>query len=321
MTDAADELTPPPQLTARTDEDLVALAPVLLGFWPEQDIVMLTFGGSRTFHARIDLPPASLQSSESLAGITASLLVPAVQHDVQAVVFVCHTEQPDDLTLLWPSLLRATASAGIAVVRALVIDGRWMRRLDESGARRVEYDVTAHPFVVQALVEGRLRYPSRAAMVESLEPDPEAVDGVEAELARLDAEEREGWDEWTSSDWEAEEMIAEGIVDEAVARWLDEARRPNDREVALLLRLLRPGPSPVVAAAGDERRFWSALLPRTPEQYVPFVATALADAAWRTGDGAMAWAALDRALGVRPRHRPALALADLLERAVPPEAG
>ena len=45
------------KLTFRTPEDVLAAVPVLLGFEPADSVVMLTFGGRETFHARIDMPP------------------------------------------------------------------------------------------------------------------------------------------------------------------------------------------------------------------------------------------------------------------------
>ena len=45
----------PHRMTARSPEDLFALAPIALGFHPEESLVMLTFGRT-AFHARIDLP-------------------------------------------------------------------------------------------------------------------------------------------------------------------------------------------------------------------------------------------------------------------------
>ncbi|WP_181407722.1 DUF4192 family protein [Nocardioides sambongensis] len=318
MSDTADDLAPPLHLTARSDEDLVALAPVLLGFWPDQDIVMLTFGAAHPFHARVDLPPAAAQSSDCLAALSASLLVPAVRHGVQAVVLLCHTEEPADLIRLWPALADGAAAAGIPVLRALALDGTRMRRLDgrpdaSRPARAVRYDVSAHPFVVRAMVEGRIGYRSRAEMVRALAADPAATARVAAELADLEA---------------AGDLAP--VTATGSQPWTRGTRTPSDREVAeLLLRLRAEGGAgaqqraahPSRGAAVAERRFWATVLPRTPEPDVVGVATALALAAWRSGDGAMAWVALDRALEVDPDHEPALVLTELLERAVPPQAG
>ena len=57
---------PPQVLTFRTPEDVLAAVPVLLGFEPSDSVVMLTFGGRETFHARIDMPAADRQLDEAV---------------------------------------------------------------------------------------------------------------------------------------------------------------------------------------------------------------------------------------------------------------
>ncbi len=43
-------------LNLRSPEDLLAAAPVVLGFVPTDSAVMFTFDGPSCFHARVDLP-------------------------------------------------------------------------------------------------------------------------------------------------------------------------------------------------------------------------------------------------------------------------
>ena len=57
MTSPADPAPRATKLTTRTPEDVLAAVPVVLGFEPLDSVVMLTFGGGETFHARVDLPP------------------------------------------------------------------------------------------------------------------------------------------------------------------------------------------------------------------------------------------------------------------------
>ena len=74
-------------LTARTPEDVLAAVPVVLGFEPLESVVMLTFGGVETFHARVDLPPPT--KADDAVG---QLLEPALQHRVTRVVFVVYAD-------------------------------------------------------------------------------------------------------------------------------------------------------------------------------------------------------------------------------------
>src|SRR5439155_9889737 len=46
----------PKTFTARGPVDLIAVVPYVLGFHPEDSVVLLTFGSGEAFHARVDLP-------------------------------------------------------------------------------------------------------------------------------------------------------------------------------------------------------------------------------------------------------------------------
>ena len=61
--DRTPDRTRTPVLTFRTPEDVLAAVPVLLGFEPSDSVVMMTFGGRETFHARIDMPAAADSST------------------------------------------------------------------------------------------------------------------------------------------------------------------------------------------------------------------------------------------------------------------
>src|SRR3954451_2754813 len=76
-------------LTARGPEDLLAAVPVVLGFRPEDSLVMLTFGATRSFHARLDLPETA--DDEALAEIVDALLPPSRTHAVEHVAFVVYS--------------------------------------------------------------------------------------------------------------------------------------------------------------------------------------------------------------------------------------
>ena len=84
MTSSAHRAT---TLTARTPEDVLAAVPVVLGFEPCDSVVMLTFGGVETFHARVDLPPP-----REVGEMVRLLLDPALQHRVTQVVFVVYAD-------------------------------------------------------------------------------------------------------------------------------------------------------------------------------------------------------------------------------------
>lgn len=304
-------------LTVRCDEDLLALAPVLLGFWPDHDVVMLTFGADRAFHARVDLPPVEQQSVGAWEELARTLVVPALEHGVAAVVLLFYSDVAEDAVGPWVEVGETMRAVGIEVIRALVVGERTFQDLDpfeRSACWARAYDVTAHPFVVQGLVDGRIAYRSRAEMVRSLETDPVAAARMEGALVHAGRPRR-------TDD-------APGSMEQALGRLralLGRSQPPSDAEVATVLtglgatgwELVESG---ALGSPHDERRLWAEVLRRTPEPHLVRVASALGFAAWRSGDGAMAWAAVDRARGGGRADASVEHLADLLERAVPPAA-
>ena len=87
MTSPASPAPRATKLTTRTPEDVLAAVPVVLGFEPLESVVMLTFGGVETFHARVDLPPPT-KADDAVE----QLLEPALQHRVTRVVFVVYAD-------------------------------------------------------------------------------------------------------------------------------------------------------------------------------------------------------------------------------------
>lgn len=313
-----------PTLTARTPEDLLALAPFLLGFWPEESIVMLTFGADRPFHARLDLPPLAEQTTATLRAVEQQLLAPARDHHVRRIVLLYFTADPDAARGVHRVLRRACRRARIGLLAAFHADGhRYLALGHPDPAERERsrpYDVSCHPFVVQGLVEGRIAHRTRGEMVASLEPDPDAVDGVWAALVAGGLA-GEGVPSGScrileEGHW-VEDLVARLVVsglapsDDDVARlvWVMQARRVRDAAWALVHRDDAPA----------HVRFWAGVVRRTPDALVAPAAALLGWSAWQAGDGALAWAAVDRCHRAAPDYALATYLGRLLEHAVPPE--
>lgn len=324
MTDSSHTSTPDPvrRMTARCPEDLLALAPVLLGFWPGEDAVMLTFATERPFHARLSLPDRA--TPRALRDLEAKLLDPARRHGVGAAVFLVFGRNEQVARAVCRTLRRGALHSGIDVVACIWADGERYRLLGgspSSDEEPVDYDISHHPFVLEAMVEGRLGYASREEMVAALEPDPQACAEVEAALVRLGLGDAPGpasqvevrravrWTERILRTYVAEEAP---LAAEQVARlvWTVQAVPARDAAWGLIDR----------RSAVQHRAFWARVLPRTPEHLVPPVADLLGFAAWQAGDGAQAWAAVDRAQRACPEDSMAALLAGLLEGAVPPDA-
>jgi len=305
--------TPPTSLVARTPEDLIAMVPVVIGFAPSDSVVMLTFEATHCFHARVDLPARA----DEVDDLVEALLEPALRNGVRRVVFVFFADRPGRVRPAWRGLRNGFREGGVDVVEALRVDGeRWYpllggdRRIREAGVR---YDISAHRFAAQAVVDGRVTHASRAELAALLDPDPTSTAAV-AELAAalLDPGEERGEGTW---------------VDRLVRRHTAHGSSPSDEEVARLLRALCVTPLPHAAWSSLTRAtaqahvdLWLDVLRRTPAPFTPPVASLLGLAAWQSGHGALAWCAVDRCAEVDPEYRPMTYLASALTHALPPSA-
>jgi hypothetical protein len=116
-------------------------------------------------------------------------------------------------------------------------------------------------------------------------------------------------------------------VRQLVERHVAAGTSPDDQEVARLLRgmletTVRDAAwDPITRETSREHvRFWSDVLRRGPTPLVAAPAALLAFAAWQSGQGALAWCALDRCAEADPDYPLAELIATALQRAVPPDA-
>jgi hypothetical protein len=298
-------------LTAHGPADLLAAVPVVLGFRPEESLVMLTFGGVRSFHARLDLPPRDDAAARD--EVVRALLAPCRRHAVDHVAFVVYSGDAILASRLAASLVPAFVADGIGVVDVLrAHGGRWCSVPIRSGVpepRLAPYDEKGHPFAVQAVFEGRVTHASRDELRDLLAPLPDVRERWGALLAQL-----------------PEPGPAEVATSRAmVSGWVRSGDEPGDEEAARVLQVvgrvdLRDAAIAAVTrdTARDHLRAWSALLRGAPDAQVPDTAAVVAFCAWQAGDGALAWCALDRCFDVDPGHRLGACLAECLVRAVPP---
>jgi hypothetical protein len=304
---------PPTSLVASTPEDLLAMVPIVIGFAPSESVVMLTFEAEHCFHARVDLPA----SVDDVDDLVVALLEPARRNGVRRVVFVFYADDAARVARSWRGLRDGCRDAGIAVLEALRVDGRrWYPLL--GGGRRdrelgVPYDISAHPFAAQAVVDGRVTHASRDELASLLEPDPDRT-AVVAELVE---------DLPVPTD-----LRSEGEWVDALVRGHTAARTtPSDAEVARLLhalmhKRLRDAAWSSLTRADAQRHvdLWVGVLRRTPPPYIPPVATLLGFAAWQSGHGALAWCAVDRCAEVDPDYNLMTYLASALTHALPPSS-
>ena len=297
-------------LRAKSPADLLAVVPVALGFEPSDSIVMLTFGGSTAFHARIDLPPPG--DLTALGQITRSLLEPCRRHGVQQVVLVLYDHDARRSRQVSRGLKRAFERDRIEVIECLrAHDGRWYSAdgvRPGVPTRGVAYDISAHPFRAQAVLDGHVTLGSRAELAAGIAADATAVAAVDAV--------REGVS-----------LLTPAELADLCARHADAGTVPADEEAARILSTVQVGALRDAAWAVLEREqaerhvaLWRDLVRRAPEDLLAAAAAVLGFLAWLEGHGALAWCALDRCLESDPEHSLGTLVAHLLEGAVPPGA-
>jgi hypothetical protein len=301
-------------LTARGPEDLLAAVPVVLGFHPADSVVMLTFDGPRTFHARVDLPPPDDLDAQ-LPGLCEALRAPCLLHQVGRVAFVVYSGDGPLVARVGTRLRRVFPAAGIGVIDVLrAHDGLWWPVQRERGGHGSDgrpYDAVCHPFAAQAVFAGQVTHASRDDLRRTLDCDAAAQARV------LECRLRLGPPRNAETGW---------VVD-VLGRCVETGGDPDDDEAARLLLAVgrldaRDAALFAVSreTARDHLRVWSSLLRRAPRDQVPVAAALTAFAAWQAGHGALAWCALDRCFEVQPGHPLARDLAECLTRAVPPSA-
>ena len=296
-------------LTARSPEDVLAAVPLVLGFVPEESVVMLTFGAPEPFHARLDLP----RSARDRRAAAEALVGPASRHGVRRVLFVVYAVDATLARSCARSLVRAFTRRGIDVVDVLRSDGRcwFIVPVDPTASESTgtAYDVSGHLFTAQSVAAGRVTRASRGELAATVAPDPESARAVGDAVRSLPRDEAAdaGWVRTTVGRLAARDDPPDPATS---ARLLVALREPGPRDAAL--------DSVDREEAGRRLPLWSALVRAAPPDLVAPVASVLGFHAWLAGDGALAWCALERAAEGEPACSLADVVAEALEQALPP---
>lgn len=322
-------------LRIKNPVDLIACVPLLLGFHPEESVVLITVGAAaEPFFARVDLPSAP----DDVEAVVEDLCKVSRRHGLRTVALVMFTDDPVAARRTHDALVDGLATVAVDVQLGLRADGsRWFPLIGVRGDPDAgeEYDLATHPFTLQAMVEGRVVHASRSALGDSLLPvDPDQVERVTAAVDvasdRLLAAARTpsgGRDRRAARQY----LVAEGRwLQQWLRRALADEDGPNacslsDRDLGRLLVGLQSTEVRDVAwaemtrdNAGRHVALWRELVRRTPLDVLAPPATLLAFAAWLSGDGALAWCALDRAREADPDYSMAALVERALTCAVPP---
>jgi hypothetical protein len=296
-----------------------------MGFHPSDSLVLVGFGG-RTVHflARADLPELDD------AGPVRHLAEVAGRQAIDEVAVVGYgPEARVDTAVL--ELCIALEQTNLPVREALrVTDDRyWSYLCGDPGCCPLEgtpFHVASSPVAASAVVAGCVALPDRAAMEQRLAP----VVGAEREAfaAATAHAERRISRAFISGDQALARtrLVRAGarLLDRALHRYQRDGRLGDATAAWLSVLLAEDGFASLAwqrvdrAGAAAHIALWSDLTRRSEPAYVPSAATLLGYAAWRSGDGALAGIAVQRALDADPDYQPAQVMEALLTTGTPP---
>jgi hypothetical protein len=306
---------------ARTPTDLIAVVPAVLGFHPQDSVVLLTFGPpGGAFHARVDLPVARSEQ-EAVADVLADAVV---ANRVRRAAVLLYTDDIEVALAQSQLMVGRLLDLDVDVIEVLRIDDGHWHPVPEDGSPGTAYELDTHPFTAQRVYDGQVVHRDREELADSLVGTDED-DAVEVALAAT------RFADLVATSQEANDS-AKGFL-RTEARWLqrrirarvDDRRRLEPVDAGRLLVLASLVPTRDVAWAEITRQnsephldLWRDLVRRSPRDLLPGASSLLAFAAWQHGDGALAWCAIDRCLEVDPDYSMAHCVAEVLTRAVPP---
>lgn len=322
-----------PTLRLRSPGELLDAVPYLLGFHPQESLVLIGLEGSLlVVTARLDLTDAAVP--EVLDDAVAAIHRGGAT-DLVAVVYASGPAADSVAALPWAELadrvMETADDLGCVLIDALLVGDRrwWSYTCAETGccpASGRPLPSGTSEFSAAATYAGLVALPDRAALEATLEPRPEA------ERAAL---------QHAISEWEHRSVQA--ILDghsarheRSVKRALFAAARAADEPtwasrsalddatvarfgVALSGHAIRDSVWMAVDDGRlDGRQLWRELAARLPSPYDAAPLFLFAWCSWRAGNGAIAGIAAERALASDPHYSAADLLLAALHRGVDP---
>lgn len=328
---------PVPPIRLREPRDVLGVVPAMLGFHPEESVVLLCLGGPRR-QVRITLR-ADLPAHPSAAAVR-ELVDRASQAGAEAIVSAVYSEAPETAgphgELPHSGLvrhLRSVCKAGsIELLEVLLVGrGRWWSYLcrDPSCCPREGTVLPTEPspevvrYHAESVGRGALIWPRRADLEASIAPPgAESRDAVADAFAEVEAEllERLAAGEADLVRTETVHLLRDvhvGYRDGGGALDVESAAR-----LAFGLHDIKARDEILGWSGGAHPGAFLAVLADLvrvvpPPDDAP-ACTVLAWAAYQAGDGALAQCALDRAVASDPGYNLALLLQHALDRALTP---
>lgn len=306
---------------------LIAALPAVLGFVPENSLVLVSVeGGGLGSVMRVDLSEELVDRVEHLAEVAAAA-------DPEAAIAVivdaegarcpsCNEDHRELCTLLAEELSRH----GIALWAAHVVDhvalgGRW-HCVDGCGSAGVVDDPSASPMAAAAVLDGRRLYPRRADLQAVIAVDDPArsaglAAAVEQQAAAREAAHRADAAACCRRDVENAMAAAARVAN---GQSLSEVELAElgcaliDTQVRDTLYALAVGEN-----AGEAEALWAVLARTLPQPWRVEALVLLAFSAYARGDGPLAGVSLEAALRCETNHRMAEMLDTALQSGIKPE--
>lgn len=298
------------KITAHGPDDLIAAIPHLLGFNPQESVVLVPFTRALPV-ARIDVPHTAAERETATTQLARPFLtqVPNAGPDPRLAI-VCLTEDGRAASQAAEAIAEAL-SPHVAVLVKLWADERTWTDLD-TGNSGVRTNEAATRLAAEAVIAGRqVPLGAREDLQRNLIGDREPL-AVALPAAA---------ENWSTSSVDVERRW----VEQRVGRFLEDGISLSDPDAARLL--VGAQEHPIRDAAWSmmtqddspaHRALWSDLTRRAPDEVRTPAATLLAFSAWLGGDGASAWTALDQIPEGHQDYGLAGLMAVVLENAVPP---
>jgi len=273
-----------PAIVVHTPDDLLAAIPHMLGFNPEESIVLMPVSKGLPM-VRVDLPRTDPDRDQVLEALRGPYGRNA--HPGATVALVCVTEDRRSAELASQHIAAGLEQVGVAApLRIWATDARWVEfNSGDAGNRTAE---AASRIAAHAVLAGR-PWPAgtRESLAASLAGDRSPVaqllpDALAASEASNTIAERN----WAVGRLEQFHSDGNRLSDHAATRMLVALRSIKVRDA--LWEDMRQDNSTEHAA------LWADLTRRAPDEVRTPAATLLAFSSWLGGDGAKAWCALDQ---------------------------
>jgi hypothetical protein len=303
----------PPRVKVSGPADFLGLVPYLLGFRPQESLVLLLIRDGRVLlTARIDLP-----ALEATAPAVEQLLDLSQRHHASGLVLLAYGSAAGRARTVAELVARELGPHGL-VDALFVDDSRWWSLTCGPGccpAAGTRYDLRNHPMAAEAVYAGLTAVAGREEIEAQVGGPPAADFGLLEVVTAAVVREQQG----RAPRQRQSDMAA------AVQEFLAEPRRLSDEECARFAVLaadvaVRDVAWTAMTRAGidDHLDLWGQVVARTISPWEVPPLCLLGMAAWIAGNGALQNCCTARARRADPDYSMAGLLDDINQRALPP---